>query len=945
MKSWRLIIPTIALLAGMALPSATSYAATSAPAAPGNVMAWAGDQSVRVTWEPPVISVIYRLSQYQINVYQDGLPVQIVQFPAPATEKVVAGLANYRTYTFTVQVKQRSPLDTRLESDWSVPSGFSNPVIPPGGSLPSAPSRFEAYGANSAAMITWAAPTSSSQLTTYQLTAYKAGGVFMVQRVRVASASPTAAWITNLENGQSYRFTVQAANTAGWGPEAPLSNPAISPSSAMLPGPIVTSIVPGDGSLTLQWFGPLSPNIDHYLVLTGSQDGTLVTYRDHVVSPLVINGLTNGITYIVEVRAVTTQHMMSTAARFQIVLPASIQPPIPANLRFALNDRAVALYWDTPAANSTAPIDHYAVSVFLDSVQVWTNGNVRATSIAVPGLLVGQTYVAEVRSVSVANAMSDSAMVRFTAATIQDAPANVQATIDRGQAVVTWTPPTFDGATPITGYLVQGSSGLATESIAITAGPNQTSATFGNLMLGRTYTFTVQALNVVGGSPLSAPSNPVTIATVPGFPRNLSVGAGDESAILRWDAPVSDGGSPILGYQVTASDGLHSPVVVFVTGTSVTLTGLTNGVTYTVSVMAKNAVGLGSQSSAVATPRNLAPVITAPVALSVHHGDMVSANVTASDPEWSDHLALTATGLPNGVTFTDKGNGMGLLSGFAEVPAGTYSVTFTVNDAHNPPVSQSMTLTVTREQAEVRLFSTAPLSVMLTEVGQTQARSLTIRATIREVTDPNGNADIGEAANVSYTLTSLFNGTTYTGKAATIGGGVEGTLTTKYTFRNIPRGIYELRISVGGNYYQGTAEAMVAVSSSAVHGGVTGTGQMLVPGSNTSAHFQFKAQRLGIGKLSGSLLYVEQQAGEVYTFQSTSITALVFKGHTAYIQGMGTLNGVGQHQFVATIVDNHLQARADRFGLRVIDGNFATVNDCTFRTVDLTSGQARIVHG
>jgi hypothetical protein len=65
----------------------------------------------------------------------------------------------------------------------------------------------------------------------------------------------------------------------------------------------------------------------------------------------------------------------------------------------------------------------------------------------------------------------------------------------------------------------------------------------------------------------------------------------------------------------------------------------------------------------------------------------------------------------------------------------------------------------------------------------------------------------------------------------------------------------------------------------------------------------------------------------------------------AYVQGMGTLNGVGQHQFVATVVDNHYQSRADRFGLRVIDGNFVTVNHCTFGPVDLTSGQTRIVHG
>lgn len=136
MKSRRLVFSVIALIVGIALPSASSYAALTpvpAPSAPANVMAWANNQTVRVTWEPPVIAMAYTLSNYQINVYQDSHLLEMVQFAAPATEKVITGLPNYHTYTLTVQATQSTVGPNPSESSWSVASAASNPVIPPGG--------------------------------------------------------------------------------------------------------------------------------------------------------------------------------------------------------------------------------------------------------------------------------------------------------------------------------------------------------------------------------------------------------------------------------------------------------------------------------------------------------------------------------------------------------------------------------------------------------------------------------------------------------------------------------------------------------------------------------------------------------------------------------------------------------------------------------------------
>jgi hypothetical protein len=71
--------------------------------------------------------------------------------------------------------------------------------------------------------------------------------------------------------------------------------------------------------------------------------------------------------------------------------------------------------------------------------------------------------------------------------------------------------------------------------------------------------------------------------------------AGDGSVTLDWTAPASDGGSPVTGYRITPFVGgaAQTPVDTGSTTTSRTITGLTNGTAYTITVAGTNAVGTG----------------------------------------------------------------------------------------------------------------------------------------------------------------------------------------------------------------------------------------------------------------------------------------------------------------------------------------------------------------
>jgi hypothetical protein len=101
----------------------------------------------------------------------------------------------------------------------------------------------------------------------------------------------------------------------------------------------------------------------------------------------------------------------------------------------------------------------------------------------------------------------------------------------------------------------------------------------------------------------------VEVPDPPGAPRTVTASPGDGSARVSWAAPSSDGGSPITAYHVTASPG--GQTCTWTAGPlTCTIEALTNGTTYTVTVRAENAYGIGpaSEPSNAVTPHAEAPV-------------------------------------------------------------------------------------------------------------------------------------------------------------------------------------------------------------------------------------------------------------------------------------------------------------------------------------------------
>lgn len=96
-------------------------------------------------------------------------------------------------------------------------------------------------------------------------------------------------------------------------------------------------------------------------------------------------------------------------------------------------------------------------------------------------------------------------------------------------------------------------------------------------------------------------------------------------------------------------------------------------------------------------PVNDPPVLTVPIAQSVNEGQQLQFAVSASDPDTGQTVVITATGLPEGATFTPAAAGGGMQ--FRWTPnfnqAGAYTVSFKATDNGSPVLSETKDVRIT----------------------------------------------------------------------------------------------------------------------------------------------------------------------------------------------------------------------------------------------------------
>lgn len=227
------------------------------------------------------------------------------------------------------------------------------------------------------------------------------------------------------------------------------------------------------------------------------------------------------------------------------------------------------------------------------------------------------------------------------------APTEVAAAGSSRSASVTWTPPTDDGGTAVTGYTVSAQPGGHSCSTTGARG-----CTLTGLTNGQPYAITVTATNAVGTSAASLPTAVTPNELLPGPPTSVNARALSRAAIVSWSPPADTLG--VSGYRVTSKPG---GLTCTTSDLTCTVTGLTNGTRYTFRVAAITAGGSGpaSASSNRVTP---ADISSSPRNVRLQAGNS-SVMVTWKRPADNGGAAITgytATSFPSGRTCTTDGS-------------------------------------------------------------------------------------------------------------------------------------------------------------------------------------------------------------------------------------------------------------------------------------------------
>ena len=179
------------------------------------------------------------------------------------------------------------------------------------------------------------------------------------------------------------------------------------------------------------------------------------------------------------------------------------------------------------------------------------------------------------------------------------APRQVTAVADRdagGQARVSWLPPTYDGGSVVTRYVVRHTGG-STGQTECSASP----CTVTGLTNGEDYRFTVAAVNGIGEGEESAASAAVRPDRLPERVTGVRmVTRGDGTLTIAWDAPVNEG-SALRKYVVRliSSTGQTRTQDVAAPTQQAVVTGLDNMAEQSVQVQAWNELGAGPFGPAV----------------------------------------------------------------------------------------------------------------------------------------------------------------------------------------------------------------------------------------------------------------------------------------------------------------------------------------------------------
>jgi uncharacterized repeat protein (TIGR02543 family) len=620
---------------------------------------------------------------------------------ANATSCDVTGLTDGVAYTFTAVATNAIGNSTS--------SGASSAVTSAGAA--SAPTSVTGTVGNGSSVITVSgASANGSPITGYTVQAYDSTGSAIAGKTCSITSPATSCEITGLTNGSEYTFTATATNGVG-------TSAASAPSATVTPAgvpsaPTGVTATSGTGKVTVEWTAPAANGaaITSYTAQAYDPDGNAVSGATCTISAPstscdVSTNLAAGTAYTFKVTA-TNAAGTGSASTASSSAAINAAPSAPRNVTGTASNGSVAVSWDAPADSRGSAVTGYTVTAY-------TAGNIVAgtctataptETCSVTGLTNGEAYTFKVTATNgIGTSAQSTASSAVTPSTVPNAPTSVVASADDASASISFTPPTNNGGSSITGYVVTASDGTTASGtsspIRITGLANETA-----------YTFTVKATNANGDSVASSASASATpkanfapVQTSDAQPSGLPyVGTALTSQVTFSGAP-----TPTLTYQWKVCDDPAEPTtctnISGATSASFTPTISEEGKYIVVATTATNSIGtpntVTSQPTLVINPEI---IYSAPNSgLSGTAGSAFVLSVVAAGGVAPFAYSVSSGTLPSGVSLDPS---TGQLSG---TPATAGNYTFTVRATDSNTAFKSVNVTLTIEAAATPSSSTS----------------------------------------------------------------------------------------------------------------------------------------------------------------------------------------------------------------------------------------------
>jgi titin len=257
------------------------------------------------------------------------------------------------------------------------------------------------------------------------------------------------------------------------------------------------------------------------------------------------------------------------------------------------------------------------------------------------GLNDGTTYSFRIAALNAFGTGPSSAKTGLITVGTPTAPQPISDAPGDGSAMLSWIPPAQSNGGPVQGYVVTpfvGSVASAPRSF----GSTDTSEVIGGLTNGVTYTFKIAAFNLYGTGPRSVKTTAVAVGT-PTAPSLVAATPGNAQAVVSWSPPAFNNAAAVSGYVVTPYVGLsaRAPRSFASALTTVVVSGLTNGTTYTFAVKAVNGFGAGPQSLRSA-PVKVMATLTPRLRVGVATESRETSQGQRDAKSWTDRALLRA---------------------------------------------------------------------------------------------------------------------------------------------------------------------------------------------------------------------------------------------------------------------------------------------------------------